>query len=145
MGNQTGCRAAVDNALKTAAPWVARLAGAAGVVLGANGLWREIGQRRVLEGLVSALLIVLWLGIFLLRKTALKIGTILAAAFAIVLPIGAISPFAAMDLPPARVKAPGFEREWIIKNLGVTAGLVMLAHFLGLARLRVHTSKQNER
>lgn len=143
MGNQTRLRASVVNAMKTAAPWVARLAGVAAIVLGAKGLWHGIGQRRGFELLESVLLIVLGLGIFMLRKTALKLGTILAAALAILMPLAAINPFAAIDLPSAQVNAPGFERAWIIKILGATAGLVILAHFLGLARMRVHASRQD--
>jgi len=132
-------RQAVDTASRTVAPWIARAAGAAAVAVGVRAVWHGVSLKYGLPLVEGVLLVALGVGVILLRPTALKLGTILSVLLAMILPIGALNPFAAGDVPFARIHAPGFVGEQIAIVLSSAVGFVLLGHFLGVARIHAAT------
>jgi hypothetical protein len=136
MNTWSRIRQAVDAASRTAAPWIARAAGAAAVVVGVRAVWYGLSSKYGLQLAEGSLLVALGIGVVLLRPTALKLATILSVLLAMILTIGILNPFAAGDLPSARIHTPGFVAERITVALLSAVGFVLLGHFLGIARIQ---------
>jgi hypothetical protein len=137
MSNWTTALKSAGAAAQKAAPQIARAAGALGIAAGIWSIWIGAARKFGLPIVEGGLLVILGIGVVWLRPTALRIATVVLVIAAILFPIGMLNPFAAMDLPRSRVQAPGFEGRWIAFILALSAGSIILAHFLGLARIQV--------
>ena len=136
MRSWSSLRRSVRTWSASAAPLVARIAGAVAVLLGAWAIWLGARLKHGLPIVEGSMVAALGVGVLLLRQTALKLATILSVLLAILMPVGLINPFAAMDMPGVRLDAPGFESKWIAMVLAGAIVLVLLAHFLGMARVQ---------
>jgi hypothetical protein len=141
MSNWTTALKSAGEAAKRAAPRIARATGALGIAAGVWSVWIGAVRKFGIPIVEGGLMIILGIGVVWLRPTALRIATVVLVIAAIGLPIGMLNPFAAMDLPHNRVQAPGFEGRWIASIIALAAGAIILAHFLGLARIQILSKK----
>lgn len=109
MSTLSSIHQSISRSTKQAAPWIARAAGVVTVMVGVRTFWIGISYKFLQSFIGSVLLVTLGSGVLFLRRTALKLATILLVGIAILVPFGFLNLFAEMDAPPPHLYTPGFE------------------------------------
>lgn len=116
------------------AAWITRATGV-GFALYAGFAVLAAGQGGGGASLVLAVIAVgLALGLCFLHPAALKIAPAILVLLAMVLPVGIINPFAAMEAPTAAGASPGHAAGTIALGVGASALCLFLAFMVGRAR-----------
>jgi hypothetical protein len=119
----------------------ARVAGAFAGLLAARQAHLAYKEGGPVHLLVFLLLTALSLGLWQLHPIALRVGTVLLVAAAVLAPLGMVNPFHASDV--ARGADRWFLERTIVLAFGLSAGCLALAFLVSHARLTVERIRRN--
>lgn len=114
-----------------------RVARATGVMVGLFGAYDlvvAVRSQLAAPAVLGVVALGLSLGLWLLHPAALRVTPGVLVLMAIILPIGLVNPFAALEAP-GQASVSGYLSWQIALGFGLSALCVTIAHLIGLARL----------